>query len=206
MDFSAYLAGAGLGASLILAIGAQNALVLTLGLRRHYPLMAALICALSDALLILAGVAGLGTLIAASPFLRHGAAIGGALFLLAYAAVAFHRAARPGHLEADAEVRPARLGVALQVLAVTWLNPHVYIDTVVLLGGISATYAPEARPAFAAGAASASLVWFFALALGAAALAPRLKSPMTWRVIDAATGIVMLIVAMSLIRPYLAEL
>ncbi len=201
-----FFTGAALGAGLIIAIGAQNAFVLSLGLKRQHAIKAALVCALADALLILAGVAGLGSLIAASSLATNIAALGGAAFLIAYAAFAIRRALQPASLEAQEAQRSPWKIVLMQTLAVTFLNPHVYLDTVVLLGSISAQYDSDLRPAFAVGAMSASFAWFLALALGAKMLAPYLAKPNTWRIIDAITAAVMLFIAWKLLAPYAMSL
>lgn len=200
--FDTFFTGAFLGAGLIIAIGAQNAFILSLGLKRLHAIKAALVCAASDALLILAGVAGLGALIASNSLATTIAALGGAAFLVAYAVFALRRALKPASLEAQEARRTPWPAILAQTLAVTFLNPHVYLDTVVLLGSISAQYSDEARPFFAAGAVTASFVWFMALATGATLLAPYLAKPNTWRVIDALTATVMLVIAWQLIKPY----
>lgn len=201
--FDTFFTGAFLGAGLIIAIGAQNAFILSLGLKRLHAIKAALVCAVSDALLILAGVAGLGALIASNSLATTIAALGGAAFLVAYAVFALRRALKPASLEAQETKRTPWPAILAQTLAVTFLNPHVYLDTVVLLGSISAQYSDEARPIFAAGAVTASFVWFMTLATGATLLAPYLAKPNTWRVIDALTATVMLAIAWQLIKPYI---
>lgn len=194
------LRGFVLGLSLIVAIGAQNAFILERGLVRSHVFVLCLVCALADAILIAAGVAGLGTLIAARPGLIFAVTIGGALFLAAYAAIALRRALRP-----DAMIvrggRAMSLKTALAtVLALTFLNPHVYLDTVVLLGSLSARY-PETilRVAYGGGAMAASFVWFFALGYGARLLAPLFARPSAWRVLDAVIAGVMALLALSLV-------
>ena len=140
LHFAPFLSGFGLGLSLIAAIGAQNAFILRQGLMRAHVFVLCLICALADAVLIVAGVAGLGSLVAQSPALITGVTVGGAIFLLGYAALAFRRALRPGILQA-ARHGERDLGRAVMAcLAFTFLNPHVYLDTVVLLGGLSAGF------------------------------------------------------------------
>jgi L-lysine exporter family protein LysE/ArgO len=199
------LAGFGLGASLIVAIGAQNAFVLRQGLRREHIGIVILICAASDVVLIALGVAGAGALFAAAPWLVTVARIAGAAFLVLYAVLAARRAVRPapGSLQADAGRRsPRASAVALTCLALTWLNPHVYLDTVVLLGSIASTHG-DGRWAFGAGAAVASVLWFTALGLGARALAPLFARPTAWRVLDGVVAIVMLVVAATLLLPLL---
>ncbi|MBV6658807.1 MAG: amino acid transporter [Devosiaceae bacterium] len=197
-----FLKGFLLGAGLIIAIGAQNAFILALGLKRQHAMKAALVCAASDTLLIVLGVAGLGALIASNPTATTVAAVGGAAFLLGYAVLALKRAIAPKHLEA-AQAPSAKWPVILsQTLAVTYLNPHVYLDTVVMLGAISAQIDQTVRPWFAVGAAAASFSWFIALAGGASLLAPYLARPVTWRIIDALTALVMIVIAWRLLAPY----
>ncbi|MBL0371176.1 amino acid transporter [Rhizobium sp. KVB221] len=197
---NASLSGLLLGASLIIAIGAQNAFILRQGLLRKHVFVLCLICALSDATLIAVGVAGLGTLIAQAPALINAVTIGGALFLAAYALIAFKRALHPTAMKA-AEIRDGSLGAALAAcLAFTFLNPHVYLDTVVLLGGLSAAYEGSARFAYGAGAAVASFVWFFGLGYGARLLEPVFAKPAAWRVLDVLIGLVMALLAISLVQ------
>jgi L-lysine exporter family protein LysE/ArgO len=192
---SAALDGFLLGASLIIAIGAQNAFVLRQGLKREFVFIVCLICSLSDALLITAGVAGLGVLVQRSEWAILAVTVGGALFLFAYGLRAFLRAMRPGRLVASEE-RAGTLGGAVgAALAFTFLNPHVYLDTVLLLGGLSVRYAGEARLSYGAGAALASFVWFFGLGYGARILTPLFADPRAWRVLDLGIGIVMWLIA-----------
>ncbi|WP_394842214.1 LysE/ArgO family amino acid transporter [Pendulispora brunnea] len=184
--------------ALIVAIGAQNAFVLKQGLRREHVLPVVAVCAASDALLIAAGIAGLGALVQAHPDVVTAVRWAGAAFLAGYAFLAAKRAWRPGELTA-AQAGPSRLGATLLTcLAFTYLNPHVYIDTVLLLGAI-ANQQPH-RWVFGAGAATASLVWFTALGLGARKLAPMLARRVVWRVIDAAIATMMLGISVTLVR------
>ncbi len=195
----AAVAGFGLGLSLILAIGAQNAFVLRQGIRRSHVLAVCLTCAISDALLIAAGVAGFGTLTQAAPWIEPAMRWGGAAFLIVYGARAFLSAWRGGAaLETAGQGAEALRGVLLTCLALTWLNPHVYLDTVVLLGAVSAQY--EDRLSFALGAMTASFVFFFSLGLGARRLAPLFARPGAWRALDAGVGLVMWTIAVTLIR------
>ena len=194
---AAALNGFLLGASLIIAIGAQNAFVLRQGLRREFVLAVCLICALSDALLIAAGVAGLGTLVARSETLLTWVTAGGALFLFAYGVRSFVRAIRPETMQAG-EGRPS-LGAAIATcLALTFLNPHVYLDTVLLIGSLSGRYEGAARLAYGTGAAAASFVWFFGLGYGAALLQPIFADKRAWRLLDIGVGIVMWAIAARL--------
>ncbi|MEN0002428.1 MAG: LysE/ArgO family amino acid transporter [Pseudomonadota bacterium] len=201
LTFSVAVAGFLLGASLIIAIGAQNAFILRLGLARQHVFVCCLICALSDALLIVAGVAGLGTLISGNALLLGAAKWGGIAFLTAYALFAFRRAWKPAALDpekAAPDVGTLRVAVAT-CLALTFLNPHVYLDTVILLGSISTRYEADLRPVFAAGAVLASFTWFFALGYGARLLQPLFAKPSSWRVLDVIIGCIMLAIAYSLL-------
>ena len=194
---SSAIAGFGLGLSLILAIGAQNAFVLRQGLRRQHVLAVVLSCAISDAVLIAAGVARVGTLAEALPWLEPVMRYGGAAFLVVYGLRACRAAWRGGAaLQAGAGAQSLRAAL-LTCLALTWLNPHVYLDTVVLLGSISAQY-PD-KLAFAGGAMTASFVFFFSLGYGARLLAPLFARPSAWRVLDAGVGAVMWAIAIKLI-------
>lgn len=192
-------AGFALGLSLIMAIGAQNAFVLRQGIRRSHVFAVCLTCALSDAILIAAGVAGFGRLNEAVPWVEPVMRWGGAAFLLAYGARAFLSAWRGGAVLSVAGQGAESLGPVLATgLALTWLNPHVYLDTVVLLGTVAAQY--EDRLGFAMGAMSASFVFFFMLGYGARRLAPLFARPQAWRVLDIAVGLLMWAIALSLIR------
>lgn len=183
--------GWAMGAGLILAIGAQNALVLRQGLRREHVGAVVAVCTLSDWLLIALGVFGLGALIQGQPLLLEVFRFGGAAFLLGYALLAARRAWRPA-AGLQAGESAASLGATLSAaFAFTYLNPHVYLDTVVLLGGLGARQPADLRAAFAAGACLASAMWFGLLGFGAAAAAPKLRSPNTWRVVDALVALLM---------------
>ncbi|KQV63915.1 LysE/ArgO family amino acid transporter [Rhizobium sp. Root1220] len=202
-SISAALSGFFLGASLIIAIGAQNAFILRQGLLRSHVFVLCLICALSDALLIVAGVAGLGTLVARSPTLMSVVTLGGAAFLGTYALMAFRRALHPGAMQTGT---PQPLGLKAAVatcLAFTFLNPHVYLDMVVLLGSLSAAYEGADRIAYGVGAATVSFIWFFGLGYGARLLQPVFAKPAAWRVLDAIIGLVMGLLAISLVVRFL---
>lgn len=201
-----YATGFGIGGGLIIAIGAQNAFVLSQGLRRNHPAMVALICAICDAALIAAGVAGLGTLIATYPILTQIAAWGGAAFLIWYGIGAFRRVFQTETLTEEKLGSRDWKAVMSTTLAVTLLNPHVYLDTVVMLGGIGGQYPTDERFLFAIGAMSASFVWFFSISLGAAWLAPYVARPITWKIIDLTTAIVMWLVAYGLLAPEIAAI
>ncbi|EAR25639.1 putative transporter [marine actinobacterium PHSC20C1] len=193
------LAGFGFGLSLIIAIGAQNAFVLRQGLRREHVTAVVLVCTLSDIVLILAGIAGLGALIQQAGWLLVVARIGGALFLLVYAFLSIRRAARPHALTANAGGTGLTLAAALSTaFALTWLNPHVYIDTVLLLGSIGGTYGGD-RWWFALGACLGSVVWFAAIGYGSRYLRPLFAKPMAWRVLDIVIAVIMVVLAASLV-------
>ena len=196
---TAALAGLGLGLSLIVAIGAQNAFVLRQGLRREHVLLIVVVCAASDAVLIVAGIAGLGALIERAGWALIVVRIAGAAFLTWYGIGAARRALKPKTLEADVGGEGmTRLTALTTVLALTWLNPHVYLDTVVLLGSIGGTYG-DARWWFALGAVTGSILWFTALGFGSRALRPLFAKPVAWRVLDAIIALVMFGLAASLI-------
>ncbi len=201
---SAALSGALLGASLIVAIGSQNAFILRQGLLQSHVFVLCLICALSDAVLIAAGVAGLGTVVAQSPRLIGLVTLGGAVFLGTYAVLAFRRAWRPQAMRAAGGNGISLPAAVATCLAFTFLNPHVYLDTVLLLGSLSAAYEGSARLAYGAGAATASFVWFFGLGYGARLLQPVFAKPAAWRVLDGIIGVVMSLLALSLLVKFYA--
>ncbi|MCQ4345994.1 LysE/ArgO family amino acid transporter [Pseudomonas stutzeri] len=198
--WQSYSNGLLVAAGLIVAIGAQNAFVLAQSLRREHHLSVAALCVLCDALLMSAGVFGLAGALAQSPPLLAAVRWGGIVFLLWYAVQALRRAWAPQALLRQAQDAPrSRRAVLLAALAVTLLNPHVYLDTVLLIGSLGTQQAVPA--AYALGAASASLLWFATLALGAARLAPWLARPATWRLIELGVAAMMLGVAAQLARP-----
>ncbi|MBT8227548.1 MAG: amino acid transporter [Dactylosporangium sp.] len=191
------IAGFSVAIALIAVIGAQNAFVLRQGLHREHLVPVIVTCAVSDALLISAGIAGLGAAVTGHPTALTVLRWGGAAFLLGYAAIAAWRAVRPGTLTASAR-RPGTLRAAiLMCLAFTYLNPHVYLDTVLLLGAIAHQY-PDPW-FFGAGAALASAAWFTALGAGAHRLAPVLARPLAWRILDGTVAALMTAVAGSLV-------
>ena len=191
-------AGFILGVSLIVAIGAQNAFILRQGLLRQHVFILCLICALSDALLIAVGVLGFGTLVSQAQWLIQIVTIGGAIFLFVYGLMAFRRVLSPDAMTA-AKQGAGSLGKAATIcLALTFLNPHVYLDTVVLLGGLSANYEGADRIAYGFGAASGSFAWFFALGYGARLLIGVFENPKAWQVLDILIGCIMWLIAVSL--------
>lgn len=194
----AFLPGFFLSLSLILAIGAQNAFVLRQGLQRAHVFWVCLTCGLSDALLIGAGVAGFGSLAQLLPWFEAAMRYGGAAFLLWYGWCNARSAWRGGQaLEAGGGVAQALWPTLATLLALTFLNPHVYLDTVLLIGSISAQY--DNRLAFGAGAALASLMFFFALGYGARLLAPLFARPRSWQVLDAVIALTMWTIAAGLL-------
>jgi L-lysine exporter family protein LysE/ArgO len=200
-----FLAGLLLGASLIVAIGAQNAFVLRQGLLQVHRFPVALFCALSDAALIAAGVGGLGIAVGKYPRLLALIACIGALVLIWYGVQAMRRALHPQVLKPDAHSHTGNMWRVIATCAgFTWLNPHVYLDTVLLIGSLASAWpAPGPRLRFGAGAATASFIWFFALAYGARMLAPMFRKPMAWRVLDVLIAIVMWSIAIKLLLSFL---
>lgn len=196
--WQSYINGVLIALGLIMAIGAQNAFVLSQALRREHHLWVASVCVFFDVLLVALGVYGLAQLLTSSPLLLAVARWGGVVFLSSYAVLALLRALRPNTLQAE-QVRPRQSlrMVLVTTLAVTLLNPHVYLDTVLLIGALGAQQASPS--AYVAGAASSSVLWFFSLAVAGAKLAPWLARPLTWRVIDFFVAIMMFAVAAQLI-------
>jgi L-lysine exporter family protein LysE/ArgO len=189
---SSYLSGAGLGASLIVAIGAQNAFVLRQGLKRRHVGIVVAICACIDVMLIALGVGGMGALVQRAPVLLGVIRWAGAAFVFLYGLRAFIAAWRgPGHLNASDADSQTATNAATTVLALSLLNPHVYLDTVVLLGGIGAHRGWPGNAWFAAGAMCSSIVWFTALGYGARLLKPWFEKDVSWRVLDVIVGCVM---------------
>jgi len=185
------LSGFALGGSLIIAIGAQNAFILRMGLIRHHVFVLCLICALSDAVLIAVGVAGLGAVVDTNPQLLKFISIGGGLFLMVYAIFAIRRMIFPETMESrSARSMPIIKAISI-CLAFTFLNPHVYLGTVVLVGALAAAWQGQERLIFATGAISASFVWFFALGYGARLLGPLFEKQISWQILDALIAIVM---------------
>jgi L-lysine exporter family protein LysE/ArgO len=195
-----FLRGFATSAALIVAIGAQNAFVLRQGLQRTHVLPVVLVCALSDMLLITLGVAGLGRWVHEHPALLALTRWGGAAFLIVYGVLAARRALAPHALAVQGPAVADLRGALAACLAFTYLNPHCWLDTVVLLGSIASQEPEGARTVFGIGAASASALWFFALGYGARALAPLFERPAAWRVLDGAIALVMGAIAAALLR------
>ena len=197
---TAFLKGFATSAALIIAIGAQNAFVLRCGLRREHVLAVVLVCALSDALLITLGVAGLGALVQDSPRLLLLARYGGALFLVVYGALAARRALHSESLTTRDDAPLTLTAAVAACLAFTYLNPHCWLDTVVLLGAIASPLPAPQRTWFGIGATCASFVWFFALGFGARLLRGVFARPLAWKILDATIALVMWAIAWSLLR------
>ncbi|MDX6374226.1 MAG: L-lysine exporter family protein LysE/ArgO [Nocardioidaceae bacterium] len=193
-------AAAGLltGLTLIIAIGAQNAFVLRQGLAREHVLPVVVICALSDLVLILAGVAGIGTVIRQAGWVIDVVRWLGVAFLTWYGVTSLLRARRTSGLAAAAPEPMSRRAAVLRVTALTWLNPHVYLDTVLLVGSIANTHGNTGRWWFAAGASVASVLWFSGLGFGARLASPLLSRPRAWQVLDVLIGLTMLGIAVML--------
>ena len=197
-----FVQGLLLGLGLIVAIGAQNAFVLRQGLRREHVVAVVLFCAVADALLISAGVLGMAQALGERPDLARAMALAGAAFLAWYGWRAFQRALGSAQQLAPVANRSGltRRAALAQAAAFTLLNPHVYLDTVLLVGSIGAQQAPDLRAWFIAGASAASLGWFSALGFGARALAPLFARPRAWQVLDGLIGLTMWLLALVLVR------
>lgn len=192
--------GLAAGLTLIVAIGSQNAFVLRQGLRRSHVALVVTVCAVSDLLLIVLGVGGLGAAIERAPVVLEVVRWAGAAFLAGYAGLAAWRAVRGERLDVDGGPASTSWRAALGTcLALTWLNPHVYLDTVLLLGSLANTHGTPGRWWFAAGAALGSVLWFSALGVGARFLAPLFARPWSWRILDALIAVVMLLLAVLLV-------
>ncbi len=194
-----FLQGFGTGGGLIVAIGAQNAFVLSQGVRRNHHLIIALICIVCDAVFITAGVAGFGGAVSTSPALSQLAAWGGAGFLFFYGLGSLRSALRGGCLDTGSQALRTLKTAIITTLSVTLLNPHFYLDTVILLGGVSSQFQGESRLYFWIGAVSASTLWFISLSLGGQMLAPLFRKQIAWRILDSLVWVTMWAIAVSLI-------
>jgi L-lysine exporter family protein LysE/ArgO len=210
MNWLAFSHGAALCASLIVTIGAQNAFVLRQGIMRSHIGKIVLMCTLSDFVLIGAGVGGASVLVERYPTFIHALLYVGLAYLAWFGISALRRALRPGHAVLDTDATGAKgdtappaqraLPIMLMTLAFTWLNPHVYLDTFLLIGTAGAREAQGSRAAFAVGAMAVSAIWFLALGYGARALAPLFKRATAWRVLDGAIGSMVLLLAFTQLR------
>lgn len=200
-----FLVGAGSGLSLIVAIGAQNAFVLRQGILRRHVLAVVLICGLTDALLEILGVVGIGYVVERAPLVLEVVRWGGVAFLLWYGWTAARRAVRPGTLLPSEEPAASGRRTILTCLAITYLNPHVYLDTMVLMGSIGAAQGDPGRWWFVAGGAIASIAWFFLLGYGARALTRVFARPRAWQILDGIVAVTMLVIAARLALGAVAE-
>lgn len=198
---SPFLFGTFTSAGLLVAIGAQNAYVLKQGLMKHKVFLTALFCSLADALLITMGVGGLGSLITASTLLLWIAKWGGFAFLIWYGSKSFRACFRNQSMKIDTGIleKPGTKEVLLTLSAFTFLNPQVYLDTLVLVGTVGSQFESSERTLYAAGAILGSWVWFFSLAYGSRLLAPLFENPVAWRILDFLVGCVMWAIAFSLL-------
>lgn len=195
-----FLKGLGTGAGLIIAIGAQNAFVLKQGIVKNHVFVTALLCIVLDVALISLGVGGFGTILASNSLLLTLSKWGGALFLGYYGFRSFRAVFASEAIDVTGERRrPGLKATILTVLALTLLNPHAYLDTIVLLGSIGAQFPAEERVFFGAGAIIASIIWFFTLSYGARYLAPLFQKPVSWKVLDFLVGVIMWSIALLLI-------
>lgn len=194
-----FISGLLSGTALIIAIGAQNSFVLRQGIRREHVLPIVLICSIADALLIIGGIAGLGALIQSNPLLLKVTRYGGAAFLLFYGWSAARRAMRPHQLIVNADQGSTLAAAVATCLTFTFLNPHVYLDTVILLGSLASQHGDAGRWVFGGGAVTGSFLWFFALGFGARLLEPVFQKPFAWRVLDSLIALTMLALGISLV-------
>ena len=198
-SFNAFFSGFSLGLSLILPIGAQNAFVLKQGIKKQHVFLVCAICALSDAALIFAGVSGFGCVVERYPIIKTAALWGGFVFLSIYGIRGLYSAFSASHaLAAGGEDTRGAAKTALLTLAFTWLNPHVYLDTVVLLGLVSTKFS-ESAGLFGMGAMCASFAFFFSLGYGARFLAPLFKTPAAWKILEFFVGVTMIALGVMLV-------
>ncbi len=194
---SAMLTGFSLSMSLIIGIGAQNAFILRQGMRREHVLPVVLVCAFSDAILLIAGVVGFGVLVAKIPWIVDVVRYVGVGFLVLYGAMKFHAAWKgTGGMDITEKAPTLLLPTMLTAIALTWLNPHVYLETVMLLGAVAAQ--SDNKVAFATGAVMSSFVFFFSFGYGARLLTPLFVKPVSWRYLDFGVGVLMLLIAAKL--------
>ncbi|EGR4458490.1 amino acid transporter [Vibrio cholerae] len=201
------LTGAVVSGSLIVAIGSQNAFLLKCGLKKQYALSVATICFLGDILLISTGVLGIGTLLYKAPLWKDLLTLGGVVFLFWYGYQSAKSAwTGSSHLELEnSDIAQSWLNVVLMAMAITFLNPHVYLDTVVILGGVTAQMKPDEKIWFVIGALVASGIWFYGLVYLANKLIPLFSKPRTWRILDSAISCIMFGIALKLAAPLLSQ-
>ncbi|MDJ0623073.1 MAG: LysE family transporter [Desulfocapsaceae bacterium] len=193
-----FFQGFAIGGGLIIAIGAQNSFVLAQGVRKQYIILVPLLCSVIDVLLITAGAAGIGSFIGAHPEISTYAAVGGAIFLSGYGFRSLCSAFRTNVLQTSAATETTQASIIMTTLALSLLNPHVYFDTLVMLGSISSQFDGGLRVAFTLGACSASILWFFSLSLGGTLLAPLFQRPLSWRILNLSICMIMWAVAFSI--------
>ena len=193
-----FLSGFSIGLSLILAIGAQNAFVLKQGLLRKHVFLVCFICALSDAILITLGVMGFGEIVLAYPWIELFSKYAGAFFLISYGLISLYSSAKNTHnLLPSKDSKDSISSTVITCLAFTWLNPHVYLDTVIMLGSISTQFS-EAH-LFGLGAITASFAFFFSLGFGASKLTSYFEKPRTWQILEVCIGVTMIILGINLL-------
>ncbi len=200
---SAGLEGFALSLGLILVIGPQNAFVMRQGLKRSYVFATCLACSLADVSLITAGILGIGALVSSIEGAESLIAFGAAAFLSAYGAIRVKSSMNPEAINLEGEAEGSLSTTMATVLAITFLNPHVYFDTLLLIGGASTGFVGDERLAFGVGAATASFVFFFSLGYGAKGLSNVLNSPEAWKVIDRGIALVMFVIAGAILGPHL---
>ncbi len=199
-DWSAFFNGFGTSAGLIIAIGAQNAFILKQAIMRNHVLTIAIICSIIDTILILCGVFGFATILESSPLLLKFAKWGGFIFLILYGLRSFLSMRHDHAIELDkSRKKPSWRKIVALTLAFSLLNPHVYLDAVVLLGSISSQFPDAEQPSFAIGASLASVTWFFSLSYGARSLAPFFTNPKSWKILDCLIGLIMWSIAVALV-------
>jgi len=202
MLYTTYLQGFALGGSLIMAIGAQNAFLLKQGLKRQHLFSCALTCFLCDSLLIILGVQGIGSFVKTHPNFSLALQWGGAFFLMSYGMRCFYNVFHPHILIADLKspAYTSKFTTLLALLGFTFLNPHTYVDTFLILGGVGADYPLNEHTTFIFGALTASFIWFFSLVYGASKLNPLFKNPKAWQILDSIIGSVMIAIAWALLK------
>jgi L-lysine exporter family protein LysE/ArgO len=200
---ASFFRGIALGFSLIIAIGPQNAFVIKQGIIRKHVLLTAVICSLTDTFLICIGVLGFGSIFISHPMLNKIALIFGIIFLTAYGLISFKKAIDPQVLTTDMAASTSNTkSIVLVLLGLGLLNPHAYLDAVVLIGSVAAQNSGAARYYFGAGAIAASIIWFFTIAFGARILKPLFENKNSWRILDIIIGCTMLFIAGNLLRMY----
>lgn len=198
MDMIVFFQGFGIGGGLIAAIGAQNSFVLAQGVRKQYIFIVPLLCSIVDIALIATGTAGVGSFVSKHPQIAYYASIGGTLFLAGYGLKSLYSALSTNILEKSVLKNKGLRSIVLTTLALSLLNPHVYFDTIIMLGSISGQFTGRLRLYFALGACSASVLWFFALSLGGTLLEPLFRKPFSWRILDLSICMVMWTIAWSI--------